>query len=161
MSSSGFCALLCDEPDRLLLCLGGDGIIACQYFSLYHLAIGMQRNIHMAKQHTMHVQRPPPVATSVWRICVQRKRGPNYRSSLCLISSVANYSATTLSQATLSQQTLSQATLSQATLSQQTALSQAVLSAHSLPVVLLPQEAKDTATIAANTNANFFIFVTF
>jgi uncharacterized protein YjbI with pentapeptide repeats len=78
-----------------------------------------------------------------------------------LISSVANYSATTLSHATLSQQTLSQATLSQATLSQQTALSQAVLSAHSVPVVLLPQEAKETATIAANTNANFFIFVTF
>jgi len=67
---------------------------------------------------------------------------------------VANYSATTLSQATLSQQTLSQATLSQ-----HTTLSQAVLSAHSVPVVLLPQEAKDTATIAANTNANFFIFL--
>jgi hypothetical protein len=46
----------------------------------------------------------------------------------------------------------------QAVLSQQT-LSQAVLSAHSEPVVLLPQEAKDTATIAAKTNANFFIFL--
>ena len=89
-------------------------------------------------------------------LCIDKKRGPNYRSSLCLISSVANYSATTLSQATLSQQTLSQATLSQ-----QTTLSQAVLSAHSVPVVLLPQEAKETATIAANTNANFFIFFTF
>ena len=83
------------------------------------------------------------------------------RSSILLVSSVANYSATTLSQATLLQHTLSQATLSQATLSQQTALSQAVLSAHSVPVVLLPQEAKETATIAANTNANFFIFFTF
>ena len=68
------------------------------------------------------------------------------RSSILLVSSVANYSATTLSQATLSQQT---------------ALSQAVLSAHSVPVVLLPQEAKETATIAANTNANFFIFFYF
>jgi hypothetical protein len=48
--------------------------------------------------------------------------------------------------------------LSQTALSQQAALSHAVLSAHSVPVVLLPQEAKDTATIAANTNANFFIF---
>lgn len=93
-------------------------------------------------------------------VCIQKKE--NRMSVLfLLISSVANYSATTLSHATLSQQTLSQATLSQATLSQQTALSQAVLSAHSVPVVLLPQEAKETATIAANTNANFFIFVTF
>lgn len=89
------------------------------------------------------------------------KERTEFRSSLFLISSVANYSATTLSQAALPQHTLSQATLSQATLSQHTTLSQAVLSAHSVPVVLLPQEAKDTATIAANTNANFFIFVTF
>ena len=161
MSSSGSCVLLCDEPDHLLLCLGGDGIIACQYFSLYHLALCVAESCIFSIVCQWHALQNPPVATSVWRICVQRKRGPNYRSSLCLISSVANYSATTLSQATLSQQTLSQATLSQATLSQQTALSQAVLSAHSLPVVLLPQEAKDTATIAANTNANFFIFVTF
>lgn len=84
------------------------------------------------------------------------KERTEFRSSLFLISSVANYSATTLSQAALPQHTLSQATLSQ-----HTTLSQAVLSAHSVPVVLLPQEAKDTATIAANTNANFFIFVTF
>jgi hypothetical protein len=42
--------------------------------------------------------------------------------------------------------------------SQATTLSHAVLSAHSVPVVLLPQEAKDTATIAAKTKANFFIF---
>ena len=77
-------------------------------------------------------------------VCIQKKE--NRMSVLfLLISSVANYSATTLSHATLSQQTLSQA----------------VLSAHSVPVVLLPQEAKETATIAANTNANFFIFVTF
>jgi uncharacterized protein YjbI with pentapeptide repeats len=88
-------------------------------------------------------------------MCINKKKRNDFHSSF-LISSVANYSATTLSQATLSQQTLSQATLSQ-----HTTLSQAVLSAHSVPVVLLPQEAKDTATIAANTNANFFIFVTF
>ena len=87
------------------------------------------------------------------------KERTEFRSSLFLISSVANYSATTLSQAALPQHTLSQATLSQATLSQHTTLSQAVLSAHSVPVVLLPQEAKDTATIAAKTNANFFIFL--
>jgi hypothetical protein len=66
---------------------------------------------------------------------------------------VANYSATTLSQTTLSQATLSQATVSQ----QAAALSQVV----SVPVVWLPQEAKDTATIAAKTNANFFISLLF
>lgn len=96
---------------------------------------------------------------SGWHI----QKGGLIRSVLLfvLISYAANYLAATLSQATLSQATLSQATLSQATLSQQTALSQAVLSAHSVPVVLLPQEAKETATIAANTNANFFIFLSF
>ena len=63
------------------------------------------------------------------------------------------YSATTVSAATVSAATVSQ----QATVSQHTES----LSQHEPCSVLLPHEAKETATIAANTNANFFILFCF
>ena len=64
------------------------------------------------------------------------------------------YSATTVSADTVSAATVSQ---QEATVSQHTES----LSQHVPCSVLLPHEAKETATIAANTNANFFILFCF
>ena len=66
---------------------------------------------------------------------------------------VPDYSATTVSATALSAAAVSAATVSAATVSVAT-LSESAQQACS---VLLPQDAKDTATMAANTNANFFI----
>ena len=87
---------------------------------------------------------------------IRQKREPTLR-----IDSLVNttlfavyYSATTLSAATVlsAATTLSATTLSTTTLSE---------SQHAPCSVLLPQEAKETATTAANTKANFFIFLLF
>lgn len=83
------------------------------------------------------------------------------RSHLCLMSYVTYYSADTLSQAMLSQHALGQLSHSpvQAVLSSHTSVQVLSVQSSVVPLVLLPlQEAKETATIAANTNANFFIF---
>ena len=66
---------------------------------------------------------------------------------------VPDYSATTVSATALSATAVSAATVSAATVSVAT-LSESAQQACS---VLLPQDAKDTATMAANANANFFV----
>ena len=70
------------------------------------------------------------------------------------LSFAYNYSATTESQQTESQATVE----SQATTESQQTESQATESVASA-VVEPPQDAKETATIAANINTNFFIFL--
>ena len=72
---------------------------------------------------------------------------------------VSDYSATTaaVSAAAVSAAALSATTVSSTALS----IAQESLSAQQPCSVLLPQDAKDTATMAANTNANFFISLCF
>jgi len=73
----------------------------------------------------------------------------------------SDYSATTVVSAQALSHTVSPQQESSTThvVSQQESVAQE--SAHSALLVLPPQDAKDTATIAANMNTNFFIFVFF
>jgi len=73
----------------------------------------------------------------------------------------SDYSATTVVSTQALSHTVSPQQESSTThvVSQQESVAQE--SAHSALLVLPPQDAKDTATIAANMNTNFFIFVFF
>lgn len=90
----------------------------------------------------------------------KKERGASWmRPFYDTLGVVSDYSATTaaVSAAAVSAAAVSTATVSSAIVSQHT-LSE---SAQEPCSVLLPQEANDTATMAANTNANFFISLCF
>lgn len=119
------------------------------------------------------------LSSVVWDVCVRfyfLQKGMDKKNNLrdlvwqvSILSSgntpnlmfASDYSATTVVSAQVLSQTVSWQQESSTThvVSQQESVAQE--SAHSALLVLPPQDAKDTATIAANMNTNFFIFVFF